>query len=208
MHWFKQLFSRRRRYDDLSVSIQEHIEEKIEELEEQGIPHQEAVQIARREFGNVTLLEERSRQTWQWPALESIGSDVRYALRQLIKSPVFAVTVILTMALGIGANTAIFTLIHAILMKSLPVGDPQSLYRIGDRIEAGLTNGLQNDDGDFDVFSYDLYRYLRESTPEFEQLAAMETGGDLISVRQGESEAREQIGEFVSGNYFSTLGVG
>jgi predicted permease len=208
MHWFKSRFARRRRYDDLSVSIQEHLEEKIEELVELGIPYQEAVQIARREFGNVTLLEERSRETWQWPALESIWSDVRYALRQLIKSPVFAVTVILTMALGIGANTAIFTLVHAILMKSLPVADPQSLYRIGDRIEAELTNGLQNEDGDFDVFSYDLYRYFRESTPEFEQLAAMEVGTNPVSVRRGDSSAREQPGEFVSGNYFSTLGAG
>jgi predicted permease len=208
MHWLRQLFARRRRYDDLSVSIQEHLEEKIEELVEQGLSHEEAIQIARKEFGNATLIEERSRETWQWPTLESIWADVRYALRQLIKSPVFAVTVILTMALGIGANTSIFTLVHAILMKSLPVGDPQSLYRIGDRTEGGLTNGLQNEDGDWDIFSYDLYRYLRESTSEFEQLAAMEAGGDLISVRRGESEAREQPGEFVSGNYFSTLGVG
>jgi predicted permease len=208
MRWLRQLFARRRRYDDLSLSIQEHLEEKIGELVDEGTPREEAVRIARREFGNVTLIEERSRETWQWPTLESAWADVRYALRQLIKSPVFAVTVILTMALGIGANTAIFTLVHAILMKSLPVGDPKSLYRIGDRIEAGLTNGLQNEDGDFDLFSYDLYRYFRESTPEFEQLAAMEAGRNLISVRRGESAARAQPSEFVSGNYFSTFGLG
>jgi predicted permease len=209
MQWLKQLFSRRRRYNDVSVSIQEHLEEKIEELVEEGTPRDEAERTARREFGNVTLIEERSREAWQWPTLESGWADVRYALRQLIKSPVFAGTVILTMALGIGANTAIFTLVHAILMKSLPVGDPKSLYRIGDRIEAGgLENGLQNEDGDFDLFSYDLYRYLRESTPEFEQLAAMEAGKNLISVRRGDGIAREERGEFVSGNYFSTLGVG
>jgi predicted permease len=209
MQWLKQLFSRRRRCNDVSVSIQEHLEEKIEDLVEDGTPREEAERIARREFGNVTLIEERSREAWQWPTLESGWADVRYALRQLIKSPVFAGTVILTMALGIGANTAIFTLVHAILMKSLPVGDPKSLYRIGDRIEAGgLENGLQNEDGDFDLFSYDLYRYFRESTPEFEQLAAMEASKNLISVRRGDGVAREEAGEFVSGNYFSTLGVG
>lgn len=209
MQWLKQLFDRRRRYDDLSVSIQEHLVEKIEELMEQGIPEQEAGQIARSEFGNLTLIEERSRETWQWPALESIKADLQYALRQLVKSPVFAITVILTMALGIGANTAIFTLVHAILMKSLPVVDPKSLYRIGDRIESGgLTNGLQNEDGDFDLFSHDLYRYLRESTPEFEQLAAMEAGENLVSVRRGDTTAQEEPSEFVSGNYFNTFGVG
>src|SRR5262249_20939778 len=141
MQWLKQLFSRRRRHNDLSVSIQEHLEEKIEELVEDGTPREEAERIARREYGNRTLIAERSGEAWQWRTPESGWADVRYALRQLIRSPVFAGTVILTMALGIGANTAIFTLVHAILMKSLPVGDPKSLYRIGDRIEAsGLTN--------------------------------------------------------------------
>jgi predicted permease len=208
MQWFKTLLFRRRRFEDLSVSIQEHLEERIEELTEEGVSREEAAQIARREFGNVTLMEERSREAWQWPTLESIWADVRYALRQLRKSPGFAITVILTMALGIGANTAIFTLVNAILMKSLPVGDPESLYRIGDRNEASLTNGLENKDGDFDIFSYNLYRHLRETTPEFEQLAAVQAGADPISVRRGDSIARPEPSEFVSGNYFSMLGVG
>src|SRR5260370_34204781 len=113
MQWLKQLFARGRRYDDLSVSIQEHLEEKIEELVEDGTPREEAVRIARREFGNVTLIEERSREAWQWPTLESAWADVRYELRHLIKSPVSAVIVILTLALGIGANNAILKLVHA-----------------------------------------------------------------------------------------------
>ncbi len=208
MYWLRQLFSRRRRLQDLSVSIQEHLQERIDELMEEGVPREEAAEIAHREFGNVTLIAERSRETWQWPTLESVWADVKYALRQLIKSPVFAVTVILTMALGIGANTAIFTLTHAILMKSLPVGNPESLYRIGDKNEPGLTDGLQNEDGDFDLFSYDLYQYLRGSTQEFEQLAAMQAAQSGISVRRGDQTAREETSEFVSGNYFRTLGVG
>jgi predicted permease len=209
MKWLNQLFSRRRRrYDDLAVSIREHLEEKVEELMEDGLSKEEATQRARREFGNVTLIEERSREAWQWPAKESILADVRYALRQLRKSSGFAITVILTMALGIGANTAIFTLAHAILMKSLPVDDPKSLYRIGDKSESALTNGLQNEDGDFDIFSYNLYQYLRETTPEFEQLAAMQAGANPISVRRGNNTAQVETSEFVSGNYFSMLGVG
>jgi predicted permease len=207
MKWLNPLLSRRRRYQDIAVSMQEHLEETVEELMAEGMSREEAAQTARREFGNVALIEERSREAWQWPALESIWADVKYSLRQLRNSPAFAITVILTMALGIGANTAIFTLAHAILMKSLPVADPKSLYRIGDKSEAALTNGLQNEDGDFDVFSTSLYQYLRDSSPEFEQLAAMQAGAERISVRRGNDAARPETSEFVSGNYFSVLGV-
>jgi predicted permease len=208
MKWLDQLLSRRRRYKDLEVSMQEHMEEKIAELMDEGMSRSEATQAAHREFGNMTLIRERSREQWQWPTVESVLRDVKFALRQLIKAPAFATTVILTMALGIGANTAIFTLVNAILMKSLPVGDPHSLYRIGDRSESFLTNGLQNDDGDFDIFSYDLYQHFRQSTPEFEQLVAVEAAPESISVRRGETNAQTMTAEYVSGNYFTTLGVG
>jgi len=207
MRWILQLFSRRRRYDDLSVSIQEHLQEKTEELMETGLSPEEAMQRARRDFGNITLIEEQSREAWQWPAVESVWADMRYGLRQLRKAPVFAITVVLTMALGIGANTAIFTLVHAVLLKSLPVGDPQSLYRLGDKQEGSLTAGTQNPDGDFDVFSYRLYRHLRQSTPEFVELAAMQIGPNPIGVRRGSDIPVTQASEFVSGNYFRTLGV-
>ena len=101
--------------------------------------------------------------------------DIRIALRQFRKSPGFAFTVILTIALGIGANTAIFTLVHAVLLKSLPVVDPKTLYRVGDKDDCCVNGGFINDDGDFDLFSYELYRHLRDTTPEFEQLAAMQS---------------------------------
>jgi predicted permease len=209
MRWVKQLFSRRRRYDDLAVSIREHLDERIDELVDDGMSREAAAQAARREFGNVALIEERGREAWQWPKVESIWADVRYALRQLRKSPGFAITVILTMALGIGANTAIFTLVHAILMKSLPVGDPKSLYRLGDQADGGLSDGLQNfNSGDFDNFSYPYYQHLRATMPEFEHLAAMQGGPLTFSVRHGKSMAQMNYVEFVSGNYFRTLGVG
>ena len=207
MSWLKQLFTRRRRYDELSESIREHLEEKIADLMSRGMTQRDSEQTARREFGNVTLIEERGRAVWQWPTLESALSDVRYALRQLKKSPGFAITVVLTLALGIGANTAIFTLIHDIQLKSLPVGDPKSLYRIGDGVHTDQV-GFPDANGDFDVFSFDLYKQLRGSTPEFEQLAAMEAFEDAMNVRRGTAVAKIEQAEFVSGNYFNMFGVG
>ena len=137
--------------------------------------------------------------------------DIRYALRQLRKSPGFTITAVVTLALGIGANTAIFTLVHAILMRSLPVTDPARLYRIGDNddccVEGGFP-GNASDTGDVTIFSTDLYQYLKDSSPEFEQLAAVQAGGWTWSVRRGNALPKSLHGEFVSGNFFSTLGLG
>ena len=135
-------------------------------------------------------------------------SNFKFALRQFQKSPGFAATVILTIALGIGANTAIFTLVHAILLKSLPVANPATLYRIGDLDDCCVNGGFINDNGDFDLFSYDLYRHFQDTTPEFEQLAAFQSGQNLMNVRVGNTMAKTERTEYVSGNYFSTFGVG
>jgi predicted permease len=134
--------------------------------------------------------------------------DLKLALRQLRKSPGFAITVVLTLALGIGANTAIFTLVHAVLLKSLPVVDPSTLYRIGDRDDCCVNGGYISDDGDFDLFSYELYRQFRDNTPEFEQLAAFQSGRENMNVRRGSSLGKAEHSEFISGNYFSTFGIG
>jgi len=134
--------------------------------------------------------------------------DIGIAFRQFRKSPGFAITVILTIALGIGANTAIFTLVYAVLMKSLPVVDPKALYRLGDRDDCCVNGGFMNEDGDFDLFSYELYRHFRDTTPEFEHLAAMQSGGDEVTGRRGSEPAKAQRSEYVSGNYFTTFGIG
>src|SRR5947208_17104290 len=106
MKWFVRLFSRRRLYTDLSEEIQEHLEEKIEELVASGMSRKEAAAVARREFGNVTLIEEDSREIWRWPSIESFFADVRYALQTLRQSTAVTVTAIVTLSLGIGAITA------------------------------------------------------------------------------------------------------
>lgn len=135
-------------------------------------------------------------------------SNIKFALRQFAKSPGFAATVILTISLGIGANTAIFTLVHAILLRSLPVTNPATLYRIGDLDDCCVNGGFINDNGDFDLFSYDLYRHIQQNTPEFEELAAFQSGQNMMNVRVGNSGAKAERTEYVSGNYFSTFGVG
>ena len=134
--------------------------------------------------------------------------DLKFALRQFQKSPGFAATIILTISLGIGANTAIFTLVHAILLKSLPVANPATLYRIGDHDDCCVNGGYESDDGDFDLFSYDLYRQFQDDTPEFEQLAAFQSGQSMMNVRVGNNAAKSERTEYVSGNYFSTFGIG
>jgi predicted permease len=140
MQSLSRLFGRRRRYDDLSVSIQEHIEERTDELIQEGMPRARAEQTARREFGNVTLIQERSREAWQWPALESILADLKFAFRRLRKSPGFAVTVFLTLAIGIGANTTVFSVINGVLLKPLPYPEPEQLVQL--RLNAPGAPGL------------------------------------------------------------------
>jgi predicted permease len=140
--------------------------------------------------------------------MNTLFQDVRYALRQLRKSPGFTAVAVLTLALGIGANTAIFTLVHGILLRSLPVADPAQLYRIGDTVDCCVEGGFQNDNGDYAIFSYDAYLHLKAATPEFEQLAAVRAGRLLWSVRRGESPGKALHGQFVSGNFFSMLGLG
>jgi len=126
MSFLSKLF-RGRRYDDLSVSIQEHIDERADELVAEGKPRPEAQQMARREFGNVGLIEERSREAWQWPSAESILADVRFGLRQLARTPGFTATAVITLALGIAVNATMFSMVSGFLMPKLPGPDPQHI---------------------------------------------------------------------------------
>jgi predicted permease len=137
-------------------------------------------------------------------------ADLRDALRQLRKSPGFTATALITLALGIGATTAIFTLVHQVMLKSLPVTKPSELWRIGDKDRCCNWGGYtQGNDGDFTLFSYEAYRNFREHTPEFADLAALQAGNRNLGVRRAGSQvpAETRNGEFVSGNFFRTLGV-
>jgi predicted permease len=140
--------------------------------------------------------------------MQTLRQDLSYALRQMRLSPVFTLTAMLTLALGIGATTAIFSLIHTVVLKSLPVVDPTTLYRIGDNSNNCCVQGGPQDD--WGMFSYPLYELMKKNTPEFEQMAAFQSMSSQFSVRRGESdrEAKPLYGEFVTGNYFSTFGIG
>jgi len=139
--------------------------------------------------------------------MKTLRQDIAYALRQMRLSPVFTLTAMLTLALGIGATTAIFSLIDTVMLKSLPVADPASLYRIGEGDDCCVEGTTQDDWG---MFSYPFYLEMQKNAPEFEQLAAFQAGRWPISVRRGEADrvAKPLSEEYVSGNYFSTFGLG
>ncbi len=132
--------------------------------------------------------------------------DIRYALRQFLRTPGFTITAILTLALGIGATTAIFTLVHAVLLKSLPVTKPSHLVRIGDNESCCINGGMQDN---WSLFSTEQYREFRDHTPGFESLAAFQSGRTEVGVRRaGDNRAAQALpAEFVSGNAFSTFGL-
>jgi predicted permease len=142
MNPIPRLFRRSRRYSDIDISVNEHIEERTDELIAEGLPRKQAVQIARREFGNVALLQQRSREQWQWPALESLLADLKFTLRRLRKFPGFGITVLLTLAIGIGANTAVFSVIDGVLLKPLPYPRPDELVSLW--LDAPGAPGLAN----------------------------------------------------------------
>jgi predicted permease len=135
----------------------------------------------------------------------SILQDVQYGFRRLRRSPGFAATALLTLALGIGATTAIFTLTYQVLLRSMPVEHPEQIYKVSKETDCCVTGGLQ---GDWHLFSYDLYRTLRDHTPGIDGIAATQAGAITVSARRkGDAAVQPLTVRVVSGNYFSVLGV-
>lgn len=200
MTWLNQLFTRRRRYNELSEDIREHLEEKIADSMDEGMTRKEAERAARCEFGNVALIEQRSREVWQWPTLESIWADVRYALRQLRKSPGFAITVILSLTLGLGANTTIFTFVNALLLRPPAVADGGRL------VEVMRHNTKASGIEAYSNLSYPGYVDLRDHNRSLSGFAAFDGDPHTVSWSHG-GQGEMVYGQLVSSNFFSVLGV-
>jgi putative ABC transport system permease protein len=178
---------------ELSEEIEFHREMKTRELERAGAG--DAGSAIRREMGNVTFMKEESRAVWIWPWIESLAQDIRIELRQLRKSPAFAVTTIAILALGIGLNTAIFTLLNGIVLRSLPLPDPDRLVMVLEREPGGCCSPP----------SWLDQRDLREQTHSFQSMAAYSYESGFIF--QAGDRTRRLTGGYVTPDYFSTLGV-
>jgi macrolide transport system ATP-binding/permease protein len=137
--------------------------------------------------------------------MSQVAQDLRYALRQLWNAPRFTFASVATLALGIGVSTAAFTLFHGMLLQSLPAAEPRQLFRIGDTLTCCDYIGYPEDDGDFSLFSSDLYQHLKDAAPEFQGLAASQAEDQHFAVRHGQVTAKSLYVHFVSDNYFSTL---
>lgn len=194
---FTELFARRRLYRDLADEIRQHIEEKTESLIAEGMSREEAARAARREFGNVTRIEERGREAWMWPLIESLWADVRFAFRQLVRNYGFALTVILTLALGIGATTAIFSLVNAVLLRPLPF--PQSDRLMWLQMQDHSVPGVVPE-----TLSYPDYFDWRAQNTTFSGMATYRGGGDTLQLHGASQRIDTQT---VSANLFTVLGV-
>lgn len=195
MDWFKRIFSRDRLYAEVSQLIREHLEEKIEVLMAKGMSREEASRAARLEFGNVTRIEEHSREVWQWPKLESVWADLRLALQQFIASPAFTLTALATLALGIGATTAIFSVVNTVLLKPLAYPDPDRLALFFE------TDGQR----EFAAVSIPEFHFWQEQSNLFQDLSASDT--DSVGLNLTGDHPEVIHGLHVTENYFHLFGA-
>lgn len=195
MNTFKQLFTRRQLYGDLSEEIQGHLAEKIDELVAGGISRKDATAEARRIFGNVTLTEETGRAVWRLTVLEDFFKDIRYGLRNLFKSPGFSAVAILTLALGIGANTAIFSLVYALVLKPLPYAASDRLFDVSQQQvrDASVRTG----------WSYANFADVREQNRMFSEMAGSQHH-QLTLTGRGDPDVLDT--SVVTAEFFSVFG--
>jgi predicted permease len=195
MNWVKRLVMRRRMAADVTEEIRQHLEEKVDDLLERGFSRDDATRIARREFGNDLVVMERSRDVWRWIAAEDFIADVGYALRQLRRQPSFAVVVVLTLALAIGANTAVFSVVNAVLLRPLPYVAPDRLVTV---------QSLNTQRGAPSSLSYPNFFDFRARNHVFAGLVSFRSSSFTLRT---DTQAIHIAGAIVSADLFSVLGV-
>ena len=212
MNWLRELSRRIRMLlhrdriaDDLACEMELHLELRRQQQIEAGVPVNDAAAAAHRRFGNPTLLSERSYTAWGWRWLEGLLQDLIYGLRAMLRSPGITIVALLSLALGIGANTAIFSLMDAVMLRSLPVKEPGKLLLLGTGKRPWI--GI-NDFAVTELFSYPFYRQMQQQNQVFSDVAAiLSLTNDVHGFVEGRNEAEPMHVQLVSGTYFPTLGV-
>ena len=197
---------KRRRYDaDLDAEMRLHRELRAAKLARQGIPPADAACIADRRFGNKTLLREVSLEMWTWNWIDDLAKDIHHTVRMLSANPLFSAVAVLTLALGIGANTAIFSVANAILLRTMPVDDPRQVFYL--HVEPGQPEGASNTGNGNSSFSAGVFEQLRAASSDFAKVMAYVPAGiGKVAVRTG-ADAEEGMVFMTSGDFFSGLGV-
>ena len=214
----RSLIQRRRREDDLRAELQFHLDEEAEERQAEGLTYAEARFAAHRDIGNLTLVQEETRAVWTWMWLEQLAQDCRYGVRTMGANKTFSLLAILSLALGIGANTAIFSFMDWLLLRSLPVSDPTSLAVLNWRMSSGgfRDSVIHGGSGDIwrdgpsarmsGIFPYPAFELIRtNSAAVFSSVFAYYPTGKVNLMVKGQAEMGS--GEFVSGDYFRGLAV-
>ncbi len=202
---FRALFGQRHAEVEFNQEMQAHLEMLVDKYELEGLSPADALRAAQRQFGNTTLLQQRQREARTTMFFANVWRDVRYGMRQLSKTPVFTGVCVLTLALGVGANTAVFSVMHAVLMKMLPVKDSSHVFYLH---TTGWPDGASQTGDSSTSFSYPVYRALRDESGLQEVVAFIPMSfSGKAPVRVG-AVPEEAAGDMVSGNYFTGLGVG
>jgi len=202
---FRTFFRRSTDDAEFSDEIEGHVAMLAERYESQGMSAEDATRAARRQFGNVTLLTQKRKEARTTMFFSNVARDLRYGVRQLLKTPVFTLVCVLTLALGVGANTAVFSVMYAVLAKMLPVNDASRVVYVH---TSGFPVGAYNT-GNYDTsFSYAGYRELREHSGLEEVIGFIPMSASGKSPVRSGAVPEEATGDMVTGNYFSGLGIG
>ncbi len=200
-----RMFLHRNRFQsDLEEEMRLHLDLREQEQREAGLSRQAAHQVAYRRFGNPTAIREKSHTTWGWDWLEDFFEDIRYGFRSMLRSPALTAVALLSLALGIGANTAIFSFLDAVMLRSLPVKDPSQLVVLGEGDENGITDRY----GSTTLYSYPFYRQIQKKNAVFSDVAAIFSMSNIVhGTVDGRDAVEEMHVQLVSGTYFPMLGV-